>query len=104
MRLKDIDIKELSERFEDGLNRAQRIDRQERIRLRKKIRNELFALLAWELASSDAIISRWEDRLSDVFRALPYGFKEEIAAALTERLRSPLVKGLEAGKLGGYEA
>ncbi len=93
MRLKDIDVKELSERFEDALNRAQRIDRQERIRIRKKIRNELFTLQGWELASADAIINRWEDRLADVFRARPYGFKEEIAAALTERLRSPLLAG-----------
>jgi len=36
-------------------------------------------------------MSRWEDRLSDVFSALPFGFKDEIAKSLTEKLRSPLL-------------
>ena len=40
---------------------------------------------------ASVILSRWEDRLSDVFSALPFGFKEEIANALTEKLRSPLL-------------
>jgi hypothetical protein len=91
MRLKDLDVKELGERFEEALNRAQRLDKQQRIRLRKKIRNELFALMSWDLATPAAVISRWEDRLADVFLALPYGFKDEIARELTERMRSPLL-------------
>ena len=91
MKLKDADVKELNDMFEEALNRAQRLDRQQRIHLRKKIRNELFALMGWELATASAIIGRWEDRLSDVFAALPFGFKDEIAKALTEKLRSPLL-------------
>jgi hypothetical protein len=91
MKLKDADVKELNDMFEEALNRAQRLDRQQRIHLRKKIRNELFALMSWELATASAIIGRWEDRLSDVFAALPFGFKDEIAKALTEKLRSPLL-------------
>jgi hypothetical protein len=91
MKLKDADIKDLLDLFEEALNRAQRLDKQQRIHFRKKIRNELFTLLSWELATASAILSRWEDRLSDVFSALPFGFKEEIANALTEKLRSPLL-------------
>ena len=91
MKLKDIDIKELYDMFEEALNRAQRLDKQQRIHLRKKIRNELFALLSWELATPAAIMNRWEDRFFDVFIALPLGFKDEIAKALTERMRSPLL-------------
>jgi hypothetical protein len=91
MKLKDADIKDLHEMFEEALNRAQRLDKQHRIHLRKKIRNELFALMSWELATASAIMSRWEDRLSDVFSALSFGFKDEIAKALTEKLRSPLL-------------
>jgi len=91
MKLKDADVKDLHDMFEEALNRAQRLDRQQRIHLRRKIRNELFGLMSWELATAAAIISRWEDRLSDVFAALPFGFKDEIAKALTEKLRSPLL-------------
>jgi hypothetical protein len=91
MRLKDIDIKELYDMFEEALNRAQRLDKQQKIHLRKKIRNELFALLSWELATPVAIMNRWEDRFFDVFLALPTGFKDEVATALTERMRSPLL-------------
>lgn len=91
MKLKDIDVKDLYDMFEEALNRAQRLDKQQRIHLRKKIRNELFALMSWELATADGIMSRWEDRFFDVFAALPVGFKDEITKALTEKLRSPLL-------------
>lgn len=91
MKLKDSDISDLFEMFEEALNRAQRLDKPQRIQLRKKIRNELFSLLSWELATPAAIMSRWEYRFSEVFAALPVGFKEEVANVLTERLRSPLV-------------
>ena len=91
MKLKDADIKDLHDMFEEALNRAQRLDKQQRIHLRKKIRNELFALMSWELATASAIMSRWEERLSDVFSALPFGFKDAMATALTEKLRSPLL-------------
>jgi hypothetical protein len=91
MKLKDIDIKELNDLFEEALNRSQRLDKQQRIHLRKKIRSELFSLLAWDLATVPGILSRWEERLSDVFAALPFGFKEEISSLLTEKLRSPLL-------------
>ena len=91
MKLKDSDISNLFEMFEEALNRAQRLDKPQRIQLRKKIRNELFSLLSWEPVTPAAIMSRWENRFSDVFAALPVGFKEEVASALTEKLRSPLM-------------
>ena len=91
MKLKDVDVKDLYEMFEEALNRAQRLDKPQRIHFRKKIRNELFSLLSWDLATPAAIMSRWEDRFFDVFAALPMGFKEEVANVLTEKLRSPLL-------------
>ena len=91
MKLKDSDISDLFEMFEEALNRAQRLDKPQRIQLRKKIRNELFSLLSWELATPAAIMSRWEYRFSEVFAVLPMGFKEEVANVLTEKLRSSLM-------------
>jgi len=101
MKLKDADIKDLNDMFEEALNRAQRLDKQQRIHLRKKIRNELFALMSWELATASAIMSRWEERLSDVFSALPFGFKDAMATALTEKLRSPLLGRRRQDSLDG---
>jgi hypothetical protein len=92
MRLKDIDIKELGELFEEALNRAQRLDKQQRIRMRKKIRNELYALMSWDMATPAGIVSRWEERMADVFAALPHGFKDEIVRTLADRMRSPLMR------------
>jgi hypothetical protein len=91
MKLKDAHVKELFDMFEEALNRSQRLDKQQRIHLRKKIRNEIFALMSWELATASGVMARWEERLSDVFSALPFGFKEEIAKALTEIMRFPLM-------------
>jgi len=36
MKLKDADVKDLTDLFEEALNRAQRIDKQQKIQFRKK--------------------------------------------------------------------
>ncbi|HSO59726.1 MAG TPA: hypothetical protein VLR50_01715 [Desulfobacterales bacterium] len=86
MKLKDADVKDLTDLFEEALNRAQRIDKQQKIQFRKKIRNELFSLMAWELATPSGIISRWEERLSDVLSVLPFSFKDEATRVLMDKL------------------
>jgi hypothetical protein len=88
MKLKDADVKDLTDIFEEALNRAQRVDRQQKIKFRKKIRNELFSLMAWELATPAGIISRWEERLFDVLAVLPFNFKDEIFRVLADKLHS----------------
>jgi hypothetical protein len=99
MRLKDADVKELGELFEEALNRAQRLDRQQRIRLRKKIRNELYALMSWDMATPAGIISRWEERLSDVLAVLPFSFKDEVTKVLVDKLHvHPLSKIKKGGQ------
>jgi hypothetical protein len=98
MKLKDADIKDLTDLFEEALNRAQRVDKQQKIHFRKKIRNELFSLMAWELATPAGIISRWEERLSDVLTVLPFSFKDEVSRVLADKLHShPLHKTQKKG-------
>jgi hypothetical protein len=92
MKLKDRDIMELNDFFEDTLNRSQNLNRQQRLHLRKRIRNELFCILGWETVTVPAVISRWEERLSDVFSAMPYGFEEDLFKLLSDKLRAPLLK------------
>ncbi|MCU0558771.1 MAG: hypothetical protein MUD16_01070 [Desulfobacterales bacterium] len=90
MRLKETDIQDLNDFFEEILNRAQKIEKQQKIQFRKKIRNELFFLMGWELATPSAVMSRWEERLDDVLKIMPFGFKDELARRLADKLRSPL--------------
>jgi hypothetical protein len=99
MKLKDADVKDLTDLFEEALSRAQRVNKQQRIQFRKKIRNELFSLMAWELATPAGIISRWEERLSDVLAVLPFSFKDEIARVLVDKLHAPtLIKTKKGGQ------
>jgi hypothetical protein len=86
MKLKDKDIMDLSEAFESVLNRAANLDKQQKIRLRRKIRNELYSMLGFDAVSADAVMNRWEERLFDVFNAAPYGFKEELLRLLVYKL------------------
>jgi hypothetical protein len=92
MKLKDSDIQDLNDFFEESLNRAQKVDKQQKIHFRKKILNELFFLMGWELATPAGVINRWEERLDDVLGVMPYGFKDELIRRLVDKLRSPLLQ------------
>lgn len=72
--------------FEDGLNRIQRADRRQKLQWRRRIRDELFSLLGWELASPLGVLKRLEERLGDLFRLFPYGFRDEVSNFLVERM------------------
>jgi hypothetical protein len=41
--------------------------------LEKKIRDEVYLVLTWEEPTPSGIFNRWEERLRDVFNAMPYG-------------------------------
>lgn len=87
MGLNEQDIYELRMSFEEALNRTpQKVEKQIKMRMRRKIRDEIFLLLTWEKPSPSAIIRRWEDRMFDVFQIMPFGFKEELLRVLTDKM------------------
>ena len=86
MKLTQADIYDMREWFEDNLGCVQRVDKKVKMRIRKKIRNELFLLLTWEKPSPDAIMNRWDDRLSDLFLIMPYGFRDNLLKMLTKKI------------------
>jgi hypothetical protein len=88
MRLKDPDLIELTKWFEDALSRAAKLDRKEKMKIRKKIRDEIFLLLAWEQPTPDVILNRWEERLSDFFLAVPYGVRDELLKLLKNKMQA----------------
>jgi hypothetical protein len=82
----------LNDFFEEALNRGQKIDKQQKIHFRKKIRNELYFLMGWELATPAGVMSRWEERLDDILKVMPFGFKDDLARLIVDKLRSPLLR------------
>ena len=82
--------------FEEGLNRLQNVDKREKLRYRRRIRDELFSLLGWELASPAGIIKRFEERMPDFFQALPYGFKDDVLEFLINAMS--IDKGMSKAK------
>jgi hypothetical protein len=89
-RVTDLDIMEIRTLFEEALVRAQQADKRQKMRLRKKIRDEVFLLSTWEKPTPSSIMNRWEERLQDVFDVMPFGFKEELFKMLVEKMQHPL--------------
>ena len=89
-RITDMDVLEIRQLFEEALVRAQQADKRQKMRLRRKIRDEVFNLLTWEKPTPTAIMNRWEERLQDAFEVMPYGFKEEIFKLLVDKMQHPL--------------
>ncbi len=89
-RITDLDVMEIRQLFEEALVRAHQADKRQKMRLRRKIRDEVFNLLTWEKPTPTAIMNRWEERLQDAFDVMPYGFKEEIFKLLVDKMQHPL--------------
>ena len=85
-KLKDRDIMDINKWFEDALSRLSKIDRQKKMKMRRKIRDEVYFLLTWEKPTPSMIINRWEERISDVFIAMPYGLKEDLLRLLVKKM------------------
>jgi hypothetical protein len=92
-RITDLDVQEIRKLFEEGLNRAHRADKRQKMRMRRKIRDEVFNLLTWEKPTAAAIMNRWEERLQDAFKVMPFGFKEDLFKMLLDKMQHPLRMG-----------
>ena len=92
-RISDLDVLEIRQFFEEGLNQAQRADKRQKMRMRRKVRDEVFNLLTWEKPTPTAIMNRWEERMQDVLKVMPYGFKEELFKMLVNKMQHPLRMG-----------
>lgn len=89
-KITDLEVQEIRQFFEDGLNQAQRADKRQKMRMRRKIRDEVFNLLTWEKPTPSGIMNRWEERLQDVFKVMPYSFKDELFRMLVDKMQHPL--------------
>lgn len=89
-KISDLDVQEIRQFFEDNLSQAQRADKRQKMRMRRKVRDEVFNLLTWEKPTPTGIMNHWEERLQDVLKVMPYGFKEELFKMLVDRMQHPL--------------
>ena len=87
-KLRDRDIMDINKWFEDALNRLSQVDRKKKMRMRRKIRDEVYFLLTWQKPTPVMIINRWEERMNDVFLAMPYGLKEELQRLLVKKMET----------------
>lgn len=89
-KISDLDVQEIRQLFEDNLLQAHGADKRQKMRMRRKIRDEVFNLLTWEKPTPTGIMNRWEERLHGAFKAMPYGFKEELFKMLVNKMQHPL--------------
>ena len=89
-RITDLDVQEIRQLFEEGLNQARSADKRQKMRMRRKIRDEVYNLLTWEKPTAAAIMNRWEERLQDVFNVMPFGFREDLFKMLVDKMQHPL--------------
>ena len=87
MKLREPDLIEISKWFETALSRMSKVDRKKKMRMRRKIRDEIYLLLTWEHPTPSVILNRWEERLRDVFKALPYESKDELQRLLVKKMQ-----------------
>ena len=96
-KISDLDVQEIRQFFENSLNQAQGADKRRKMRMRRKIRDEVFNLLTWEKPTPTGIMNRWEERLHNVFKVMPYTFKDELFKMLVDKMQHSL-KRLEFEK------
>jgi hypothetical protein len=89
MKIKEPDLLEFNKWFEMALNQATRLERKDKMKLRRKIRDELYLLLRWEKPTPDVIFNRWEERLDKVFKVINPGLKDDLFRLLKKKLATP---------------
>ena len=80
---------DLQKWFEEALSRISKADRKEKMKMRKKIRDELYLLLTWEKPTPDAIMNRWEERMRKFFELLPFGLREDLFNLMKKKMTIP---------------
>ncbi len=86
MKIKEPDLLELNDWFESALNQITRVEKKVKMRMRRKIRDELYLLLTWEKPAAAVIFNRWEERMPDFFKFLPFGLREDLLRLLAKKM------------------
>ncbi len=88
--LKKEDIREILKMFEDELNLLIRIDRLEKMEIRKKIQDVIMPLSEMDINKPNIFMDIVEEKLHDVFDLFidGYEFRKNLERHLTEKLKN----------------
>lgn len=92
MKLSRGDTEDIRKMFEDMLRCIRNIDRIEKMKIRGRIRRELSHNLVWKKPTPDRILSRWENKLPDVFSLSPHGFRDDLKTLLAKKIKRYKIK------------
>jgi hypothetical protein len=84
-RFRDTDLKEIRDMLDKGLNLIRSVDRVEKMRMRKRIYDQVELLAEFKKPTVKQIYARLEEKLSDVFDLYPYGFCEDFKKLLLKK-------------------
>ena len=85
-RLSKHDVREILEILENELSIIRKLDRIEKMKMRSKIRKQGNWLLMFRNPTSEKIMNRLEEKLSDLFSVCPYGFSDKLKKVLKVKL------------------
>ncbi len=77
-------VREMNEMIENQLQCVQGLDRIEKMKMKTKIRQQSKWLGAVLNPSPKIILEKMQNKMPDVFSALPYGFRDELKEFLEE--------------------
>jgi hypothetical protein len=77
-----LDVKDLLEKLENGLDSIPKLDKVEKMRMRGKIRQQESWLLAFANPTPQKVRLKLESRLSEIFRLYPHGFADDVSELL----------------------
>lgn len=81
-------VREMNEMIENQLQCVQGLDRIEKMKMKTKIRQQSKWLGAVLNPSPKIILEKMQNKMPDVFSALPYGFRDELKEFLEENMRN----------------
>ena len=76
--LKKTDLKQIIDMFEVELSLLPKLAKIEKMKMRSRIRRELYCLVALNNQTAHRLIKRLEEKLPDVFSVYPYGFSDKL--------------------------
>jgi hypothetical protein len=84
-RLNPRDVREILQMLEDGINLVPKLDRLQKMRLRSKVRRLVTWLAGLNNPTADIIYRGLEGKISEVFSAYPYGYRDKIKKLLEQK-------------------
>ena len=84
-RLNPGEVQEILDMLEDGINVARKVDKIEKMTMRRRIRKQGSWLLELRNPTAEMILQTLEARLPDVFSLYPYGFSDKLRKLLREK-------------------